>query len=227
VSLAAANRDGKGHGAYLEVVSNQPGLHAALVPWRNSADYKRLWLKYPHAASYIALSRDRDSGYVFPDPVTGKPKVQYNPSSFDRESILGGVIKLCDTLLAAGADEITSAHYNVPSFRPNKESTLGIHDPAYQAWIKKIKAAGIFPGRVSLGSAHQMGTCGMGSVCDENAQVLGVENLYIADASVFPSCSGVNPMVTTMGLAHRTSLKIIQKDREALKTLHKEFSAKL
>lgn len=227
VSLAASNRDGKGHGAYLEVVSNQPGLHAVVLPWRSAADWKRSMLKYPHAASYIALTRDRDAGYVFPDPVTGKPKVQYTPSKFDRESILEGVIKLCDVCLASGADEITTAQYNVPPFRPNKASNLGIHDPAYKAWIAKIRTAGIVPGKVSMGSAHQMGTCGIGSVCDENAKVLGVENLWIADASVFPTCSGVNPMVTTMGIAHRTCLKIIEAESKAKENLHKEFSAKL
>ena len=227
VSLAAANRDGKGHGAYLEVISNQPGLHSAIVPWRGSADWKRSMLKYPHAASYIALTKDRDTGYVFPDPVTGMPKVQYVPSKFDSESILEGVIKLCDVSLAAGADEITTGHFDVEPFRPNKASKLGIHDPEYKAWIAKVRAAGITSGKVSLGSAHQMGTCSIGRVCDENAKVYGVENLWLADASVFPTCSGVNPMVTTMGVAHRTCLKIIEADEKKREELHKEFTAKL
>lgn len=227
ISLAAANRDGKGHGAYLEVISNQPGLHAVILPWRNSADWKRTMLKYPHSASYIALTRDRDAGYVFPDPVTGKPKIQYVPSKFDSQSILEGVVSLCDMCLAAGADEITTAQTDVPPFRPNKASKLGVHDSEYKNWIKKVRAAGIVSGKTAMGSAHQMGTCGIGTVCDENAQVFGVKNLWIADASVFPTCSGVNPMVSTMAIAHRTSLKIIEKDEEAKESLHKEFSAKL
>lgn len=227
VSLAASNRDGKGHGAYLEVISNQPGLHSAIIPWRNSADWKRTLLKYPHAASYIALTKDRDTGYVFPDPATGKPKVQYVPSKFDGESMIEGVVKLCDVALASGADEITTAHYNIEPFRQNKASKLGIHDPEYQAWIAKIRKAGIVSGKVAMGSAHQMGTCSIGRVCDENAKVLGVKNLWLADASVFPTCSGVNPMVTTMGLAHRTSLKILEEDEQAKANLHKEFSARL
>ena len=36
---------------------------------------------------------------------------------------------------------------------------------------------------------------------DPRGQVWGTEGLYVADASVFPSASGVNPMVTTMAIA--------------------------
>jgi len=51
----------------------------------------------------------------------------------------------------------------------------------------------------TFGSAHQMGTCRMGtsprnSVVDDHGRVWGKKNLYVADASLFPSCSGVNPM---------------------------------
>jgi choline dehydrogenase-like flavoprotein len=32
-----------------------------------------------------------------------------------------------------------------------------------------------------------------------------VKNLFVADASAFPACSGVNPMLTVMALAHYTA----------------------
>ena len=56
-------------------------------------------------------------------------------------------------------------------------------------------------------SAHQMGSARMGtspdlSVCDPRGECWEAGGLYIADASAMPTCSGVNPMVTTMALAH-------------------------
>ena len=61
--------------------------------------------------------------------------------------------------------------------------------------------------RCGVFSAHQMGTGRMGrdprsAVCDERGQALGIAGLYVADASLFPASSGVNPMLTVMALAH-------------------------
>ncbi len=53
-----------------------------------------------------------------------------------------------------------------------------------------------------------MGTAAMGSdpktsVVDSAGRVRGYANLLVADASVFPQSSGVNPMWTIMAMAAR------------------------
>jgi choline dehydrogenase-like flavoprotein len=53
-----------------------------------------------------------------------------------------------------------------------------------------------------------MGTCAMGSrtstsVVDPSGKVWGYENLIVADASIFPQASGVNPMLTIMAMVAR------------------------
>ena len=55
-------------------------------------------------------------------------------------------------------------------------------------------------------SAHPQGGCAIGvaqsdSVCDLNGRLRGYKNIYVADASLFPSSSHVNPYLTVMALA--------------------------
>jgi choline dehydrogenase-like flavoprotein len=50
-------------------------------------------------------------------------------------------------------------------------------------------------------------------VVDCDGAVHGVRGLFVADASVFPLASGVNPMLTIMALAHRTANTIVDRPR--------------
>ena len=57
---------------------------------------------------------------------------------------------------------------------------------------------------------HEIGGCRMGldpkrSVVDEFCRAHDVPNLYVVDASVFPSSSEKNPTLTIMALATRTA----------------------
>ena len=56
-----------------------------------------------------------------------------------------------------------------------------------------------------------MGTSEKTSVVDANGKVWGCDNLYIADTSVFPSASGVNPMITVIAIADRIARGIAAK----------------
>ena len=58
------------------------------------------------------------------------------------------------------------------------------------------------------GVAHQAGTCRFGkdpaaSVSDVNCKAHELDNLYLADASIFPSIGAVNPALTVMANAIR------------------------
>ena len=43
------------------------------------------------------------------------------------------------------------------------------------------------------------------SVVNPDNEAWDTKGLFVADASVFPSASGVNPMLTIMGIAHRAA----------------------
>jgi choline dehydrogenase-like flavoprotein len=54
----------------------------------------------------------------------------------------------------------------------------------------------------------RMGSRSSASVVDAEHRVWGIRNLYVADASTFPSASGVNTMLTVMAIAHRAASAI-------------------
>jgi choline dehydrogenase-like flavoprotein len=69
------------------------------------------------------------------------------------------------------------------------------------------------PGKVSISSAHLMGGCRMGadastSVTDAWGQVHGIPWLFVADGSLFPGSSEINPYVTIMALADRVAERV-------------------
>ncbi len=84
---------------------------------------------------------------------------------------------------------------------------------AHRAWADATRQAGFAGGRATLASYHQMGSCRMGadpatSAVGPDHQTHQVKGLYVADASLFPTASGVNPMLSVMALAHRAAGRI-------------------
>lgn len=50
---------------------------------------------------------------------------------------------------------------------------------------------------------HPAGTCGIGRVVDDSGRVLGIECLFVADASVMPTIPRANTNLTTVAIAER------------------------
>ncbi|UKZ54968.1 hypothetical protein TrVGV298_008783 [Trichoderma virens] len=208
------NLDGKGHGTKLEPLCMVPYMAFAMQHWTGGLDTKLTTMKYRHLSSFISLARDRDSGRVFVDPETGGPRIEYTTSDFDRENNLEGIIGLAKIAYVGGATEIRAHYPGVPPFLPNaaeQEKHVQDEDPeftdaAFGKWLQHLRTMSNKPPLTAFGSAHQMGTCRMSAtkesgVVDQKGSVWGTKNLYVADSSVFPSASGVNPMVTVMSIA--------------------------
>lgn len=58
---------------------------------------------------------------------------------------------------------------------------------------------------------HFAGTAAFGSVVDGNFQVMGVEGLYVADASVLPTTPRGNPMATVMAMGRIAGLHAVKE----------------
>lgn len=206
------NLDGHGHGVKLECMTMIPSWLLAFSPWRSGTEIKTLATKMPWTSGHISIARDRDTGRVYPDPVSGTARVAYPLSNFDRNHILEGAIAAAKIAYVEGAKEIWLCHNGIPVFHrataadDDDSQDLGINEPSFQAWLKALRKRGLPPLETNFGTAHQMGTCRMAAseragVVDPSGKVWGTEGLYVADASVFPSASGVNPMVTTMAIS--------------------------
>ncbi|KAL2263197.1 hypothetical protein VTK26DRAFT_7771 [Humicola hyalothermophila] len=200
------NLDGKGHGVKLEAMSMMPSFALPFLNWTSGLQFKLLSANYRHINTFIAICRDRETGHIYRDPATGRPRVAYNPSDFDRAHNFRGIQELCKILFAQNAREI---HPSLPGFDGFVRSDDGDAEQEkkrFDKWLAKLKAHGNKPPLTPFASAHQMGTCRMSAkakdgVVDPRGRVWGTDGLYVADASVLPSASGVNPMVTVMSIA--------------------------
>lgn len=226
VCTTLENQDGKGHGVKLEATCMLPSFSLVVLNWENALNYKTLALKFRHMSGFISICRERDSGRVWVDPKTGRPRLDYTPSAFDRNHMMEGIVALAKMLYVTGASEIHAAITGVPPFirkdaskpeaeHEEQETDPGITSPDFQAWLANLRAVGNKPIAATFSCAHQMGTCRMSTkehngVVDPKGKVWGVEDLYVADASVFPSASGVNPMVTNMAISDFISRELIR-----------------
>ena len=67
-----------------------------------------------------------------------------------------------------------------------------------------------------LFTAHQMCSCRMGATeadgpVDEAGRLWEVPNLYVMDASVFPTSLGINPMITIEAIAYMNARRLAGK----------------
>src|SRR5581483_10620466 len=200
------------YGYKLEVAPSHPGLFGLATPWYSARTYREYMERVAHVGVIIVLTRDKGEGSITLDRA-GEPVVNYVTSVFDRHHLLHGLRTAARVHFAAGASEVFSLHS-----KPTHLSRLpddALHTRRLRDFDAQLERHGLAPNRIVMFSAHQMGTCRMGadpnkSVIDGNCQVHGVKGLFVCDGSVFPAASGVNPMLSIMGLAHRASQYVKQ-----------------
>ena len=84
----------------------------------------------------------------------------------------------------------------------------------FDAFLARIENAAYAANDLAVFTAHQMGSCRMGSdpaesVADGRGELHDTKGVWIGDASAFPTAPGVNPMISIMSLAHRTAAEIV------------------
>jgi long-chain-alcohol oxidase len=191
-----------------ETVPLHPAAAAAALPWQSAAQHRELMQRSAHLSLIGVLCRDTTQGRVRIDR-DGNPRVRWRLNRQDEDRMAAGMAAAGEVLAAAGASEVFSVHRQRFAFRPSGPD-------AHRRWAEATRQAGYRAGRATLASYHQMGSCRIGtdpagSAVGPDQQSHEVKALYVADASVFPTAVGVNPMLTVMGLAHRAAAGIADR----------------
>lgn len=197
-----------GYGPIFETVPVHPGAGSAALPWVSSRQHLDLMAGFGKLSLCAVLARDETAGRVR-IARDGGPRVDYKLTRADERRVADGLVGAAKVMEAAGAEEVFSQHHSMISYRPG---TPG----AREAWAEATRRAGYRNGRITFFSYHQMGSCRMGtdpssSAIDPDNQTHEVRDLYVTDASAFPTASGVNPMLSIYGIANRAGRRIAER----------------
>ncbi len=176
------------------------------------AEHSELMRAFPRLQMILVLALDPAlaSNRVVVDD-RGDPVVDYTLTAAVLDSLHAAMKASVKVFFAAGAERV--------------HAPAGAKFFLNRSEIERIDALvpreRVQPGRISITSAHVMGGCRMGtspadSVTDSWGRVHGVPWLHVADASLFPQCSEVNPYLTVMALADRVAEGVRDRAGELL-----------
>ncbi|CAN8231359.1 unnamed protein product [Cochlearia groenlandica] len=187
----------------IQTPSLHPGMFSGVIPWTSSKDFKARMLRFSRTAHIFTLLRDKGTGTI-----KSKSCIDYNLTDEDEESLKKGLESVLKILIAAGAEEIGTHNIEGKSLKVRTASAVDIERFVREESSKRLKD---LSGQIC--SAHQMGSCRMGTTPKNSAvkptrETWEVEGLFVADTSVFPTALGINPMVTVQSIAYCIGLHI-------------------
>lgn len=203
-SVEHADLDGSGYGVVYETAATNPALAVAFMAWRGARAHRERMLDLAHLSGVGVITRDQDSGEVRLGK-DGEPVVRYRLSERDEVRVRAGVAGAARIVEAAGAESMFSGHQAGFTWERGRDSV--------DDFIARCDTAGYAPGRCAMAALHLMGSARMGgsaatSATDPDGSTWEVPNLVVADASCFPTSSGVNPMVSIEAIAHMNATRL-------------------
>jgi len=206
------NYDGSHYGPKFEVTPLSPELHASMCLGRTPRHIKSALLNTPYMMRWFSIIRDCDST----ESVDGD-QVHFKWGEHDKKSALLGLQKLAEMGEAAGASVLTVSLGDVEPMHLSADAATRKKELAeFQAQIAASRIE-----HSLFGSAHQMGSVRMAASrslgvvrpCGELWDHTGV---WVADASILPTATGVNPWFSTATMAYFVA-KHLQKEIDRTK----------
>jgi choline dehydrogenase-like flavoprotein len=163
-----------------------------------------------HQEAMLGFSRVGSIGVHLSDRSTGRIglfgdgslRATYKLTRDDATRLRFGIARAAEVHFAAGATEV---YPNIGRIGVLKRENLA-----------DFETTDVRPAQLRLEAFHPMGTARIAAdegsgVCGPDGTVHGIEGLYVADASLFPTSVGVNPMMTIIAFSKRVSAGIADR----------------
>jgi choline dehydrogenase-like flavoprotein len=152
-----------------------------------------------HLGIFGGMVHDEGGGRVRKG-IGREPLITYRLDPKDKAGMIRGVQILAEIFLAGGASEVYTPIFGMEPLR----------DPGE---VKKKVHGGISARRMECVTFHPLGTCRMAKdakdgVVDSWGRAFELENLVLADGSVFPTSIGVNSQLPIMAMATRIAWRL-------------------
>jgi len=172
-------------GILIEATAGPPGL-VSFVPPGVGRVLRAQLDRADRLATLGAMVADAPSGRV------GDGLVHYRLAPRDADRLRRAIVAMGRVLFAAGAEQVLT----------------GLAARPYAGSVAELSAAVALarPSGLHLAAFHPTGTVRMGgdaarAPVDATGRLRGVSGVYVADASLLPSCPTVNPQLSVMAMA--------------------------
>jgi choline dehydrogenase-like flavoprotein len=198
-------REFQDRGLVFAAINLPPSVLGMTLPYYG-AELGELMSQYSNMMVAGMLCEDTSTGQL--RMVGGRPLPTYQLSDHDAANLVDGTRLLCDMLFSAGAKRILLPFAEPEELRSADDLALLERHPVRKESMEVV-------------TVHLMGTARMGAdrdraVCDSWGLVHDASALMVADASLFPSPIGVNPMVTIQALATRNAHYLIENRKKLM-----------
>jgi len=183
----------------IEVTNPMPTMGSSILR-PTGMQAKQVFGEFKHVAATGLFVSDTSSGRVVSLGKRGRPIILYTLNQFDAQRLIRGIKLAAQIFLAAGARRV---QVGLP----------GLREVTRPADLAALDTGHWRPDALNPTGFHPMGTCRMSpnpdaGVVDLRGQVHGTERLFVADGSIFPTCTGVNPQESIMAFATRIAQHI-------------------
>lgn len=179
-------------GYIIEAGTSLPALLSTAVETGVGTEYMDFIAKAENYAILASLIHDHNVGQVYWD--NGRKRIDYDLIDKDYDTLINSIRTMSEVLFTAGAKQVY-----LPTSKLNKHSSMAAVNTALENCENT-------PNQFYLTSYHPQGTMRMSSnsansVVNQTGESHDIKNLFVSDASLFPTSILVNPQLTVYAMA--------------------------